>query len=424
MTIFKKSHLSNGATLICAPLDHTDTITILLLVRTGSKNETEKIRGISHFLEHMFFKGTKKRPSTLQISRELDRVGGIFNAFTGKEYTGFWVKVDGANFSIAADVISDIVLNSKFDKKEIDRERGTIIEEMNMYLDNPIMYVPSLFENLLYEGQPLGFDELGTREAINSVKRNDFLKYYKDYYTSENIVIAVCGSLRGKDIASKMNRYFRGLKQSRSAKQAQSFDIQSAPNLLLKNRKTDQSHICIGVRGYGIDNENKYAMSILSVILGGNMSSRLFTTIREKNGLAYYIHTSADSYKETGYLVTQAGLSNDKCIKAIGLILDEYKKVRDFGVTKDELSKAKTYLKGRTTIALESSDSMANYVAIQELYSGKILTVQEKFDKIDSVKANDVKRLAEDIFVDKKLNLALIGPFADESEFRNILNFK
>jgi len=422
--MYKKTIISSGATLITVPLKNTNTVTILLMVKTGSKNESEKIRGISHFLEHMFFKGTKKRPTTLDISKELDSVGGVFNAFTGKEYTGFWVKVDISNFDLAADVISDIILNSKFDQAEIDKERGTIIEEMNMYLDNPMMYVPTLFENVLYKDQPLGFDEIGNRDTINSVQRDNFVNYYNSYYSADNIVIAVSGNVEEKTMKSKIGKYFKGISHNKSASQANAYDKQSAPCILINSRKTDQTHICIGVRGYGIENENKYALNIIGTILGGNMSSRLFTSVREKNGLAYYIHTSAENYKDVGYLVTQAGLSNEKCIKAIKIILDEYKKIRDLGIEKDELSKAKTYLKGRMTIALESSDSMASFVAMQELYSGKILTPAEKFAKIDSVSIKDVKRVCEDIFTDKKLNLALIGPFENDSEISSILSLK
>lgn len=420
----KKTIISSGASLVMVPLEHTNTVTILLLVRTGSKNETDENRGISHFLEHMFFKGTSKRPTTLDISKELDRVGGVFNAFTGKEYTGFWVKVNASNFDLAADVISDILLASKFDEKEIDKERGTIIEEMNMYLDNPIMYVPTLFENILYKGQPLGFDEIGNRETINSVQREDFVRYYDNYYSSKNIVIAVSGNIKMKDAASEIDKYFKGISKRKTANQALAYDEQYGPNMLLNRRKTDQTHICIGVRGCGIENKDKYAMNIISAILGGNMSSRLFTSVREKNGLAYYIHTNCENYKDVGYLVTQAGLSNEKCIKAIKIILEEYKKIRNSGINRDELEDAKEYLKGRMTIALESSDAMASFVAMQELYSGKILTPEEKFDKIDAVTVKDVKRVCEDIFVDSKLNLALIGPHKDDSGIRSILTLK
>ena len=422
--MYKKTKISNGATLIMVPLEQTNTVTILVLVRTGSKNENDRNRGISHFLEHMFFKGTVKRPTTLDISKELDRVGGVYNAFTGKEYTGFWVKVNASNFDLAADVISDILLESKFDQVEIDKERGTIIEEMNMYLDNPIMYIPTLFENVLYKGQPLGFDEIGTRETINSVQRKDFLEYYDNYYSTQNTVITVAGNIRNEEVARGIDKYFKNISKGKTVDQTVAYDEQSSPNTLINSRKTDQTHICIGVRGCGIENEDKYAMNIISAILGGNMSSRLFTSVREKNGLAYYIHTSCENYKDVGYVVTQAGVSNEKCIKAVKIILDEYKKIRDFGVSKDELDDAKEYLKGRMTIALESSDSMASFVAMQELYSGKILTPKEKFDKIDSVSQEDIKRVCGDIFVDRKLNLALIGPFENDSEISSILTLK
>lgn len=407
--------------MVRVPLRNTETITILLLIKTGSKNETDKTRGISHFLEHMFFKGTKKRPTTLDISKKLDAVGGVYNAFTGKEYTGFWVKVNAMNFDLALDVISDMILNSKFSEVEIDKERGTIIEEMNMYQDNPIMYVPTLFESLLYKGQPLGFDEIGTRETINSVKRKDFLDYYDQFYTGDNMVLTICGNIKEKSLNAKIEKYFKNISNKKSAGQQGATDIQSSPEKTINFRKTDQSHICLGVRGYSIDDEKRYALSLLSTILGGNMSSRLFISVRERNGLAYYINTSCESYKDVGYLVTQAGLSNEKCLKAIGIILEEYKRIRDNGATKEELAKAKAYLKGRMTIALESSDSMASFVAMQELYSGKILTPREKFDKIDSVTLKDIRQVSNDVFQSERLNLAMIGPLESNGDIDKLL---
>lgn len=421
--MYKKSKLANGVTVITVPLKATKTVTVLVLVKTGSKNETTKIMGISHFLEHMFFKGTKKRPTALDLSKELDSVGGVYNAFTGKEYTGFWTKVDAGHTDLALDVISDMLLGSTFLQAEIDKERGTIIEEMNMYLDNPIMYVPTLFENLLYKDQPLGNDEIGTRETIASVMRKDFINYYRKYYNGESVVVAVAGNFNEKSIKKNISKYFKALNRGRSGKQATGYDDQKYPGILINNRKTDQTHICLGVRGYNVDHKDRYAIGLLSIILGGNMSSRLFISVRERYGLAYYISTSAESYRDVGYLVTQAGVSNEKCKMAIEIILKEYKKLREEAVGDAELKKAKDYLKGRSVIALESSDSMASFIAMQELYSGKILTPEEKFAKIDAVTAGDIKRVANDIFVENKLNFAAIGPFADEKEIKNILNF-
>lgn len=421
--MFKKSKLSNGVTVITVPLKATKTVTVLVLIKTGSKNEVDKNRGVSHFLEHMFFKGTGKRPTSLDLSKTLDSVGGVYNAFTGKEYTGFWTKVDANHTDLALDVISDMLICSKFLQAEIDKERGTIIEEMNMYLDNPIMYAPTLFENLLYRGQPLGNDEIGTRKTIASMARKDFVDYYRKYYNGENIVVAVAGSFNEKNIKSNISKYFKPLNKRGSGKQANGYDEQKKPGILINERKTDQTHICLGARGYDMDHKDRYAINLLSIILGGNMSSRLFISVRERLGLAYYISTSAESYKHVGYFVTQAGVSNEKCKLAIEIILREYKKLTAETIGDEELKKAKDYWKGRSMIALESSDSMANFVAMQELYSGKILTPEEKFAKIDEVTSGDIKRVANDIFTEDKLNLAAIGPIKDEREIMNILNF-
>ena len=419
--MYKKSKLKNGVRVILAPMKSTKTVAVLVMVGTGSKNENEKNRGISHFLEHMFFKGTKKRPTALDISKELDGIGGIYNAFTGKEYTGFWAKVDNKHYDVALDVISDILLNSKFDSAEIEREKGAILEELNMYLDNPIMHIPDLFENLLYKNQPLGYDEIGNRKTISSVIKKDFVDYYKKHYTGQNIVIAVAGNFNEKKIKNKIKKYFNITKKSAAKKCSKTYDEQKRPAALIEYKKTDQTHLCLGVRGYNISHKDKYVLNILSVVLGGNMSSRLFISVREKKGLAYYIHTSAETYKDVGYLVAQSGVNNEKCLEAIKIILDEFKKVKEEKISAEEIKRAKDYLKGQAIISLESSNSMASFFAGQELSTGKILTPKEKFAKIDAVTADDLQRVARDIFVNNKLNLALIGPFKDKKGFEKIL---
>jgi predicted Zn-dependent peptidase len=420
--MFKKSKLKNGIRLITVPMKSTKTVAVLVMVGTGSKNENEKNRGISHFLEHMFFKGTKKRPITLDISKELDGIGGIYNAFTGKEYTGFWAKVDNKHCDVALDVISDILLNSKFDADEIKKEKGAILEELNMYLDNPIMHISDLLENLLYKNQPLGYDEIGNRKTISSVVRKDFVDYYKKYYAGDNIVIAIAGNFNEKEIKNKIKKYFNITKKIAAKKHNKTYDKQKKPAVLLEYKKTDQTHLCLGVRGYNINHKNKYALNVLSVILGGNMSSRLFISVREKRGLAYYIHTSAEAYKDVGYLAAQSGVNNEKCLEAIKIILDEFKKVKSEKINDDEIKRAKDYLKGQAIISLESSNSVASFFAGQELNTGKILTPEEKFAKIDAVTADDLQRVARDIFVNNKLNLALIGPFKDKRVFEKILS--
>ncbi|MCK4592659.1 insulinase family protein [Candidatus Parcubacteria bacterium] len=418
----KRSKLKNGARVITIPMRSTKTVTVLVIIGTGSKNENEKNRGISHFLEHMFFKGTKKRPTKLDISKELDSVGGSFNAFTGKEQTGFYAKVGSKHCDLALDVISDMLLNSKFTAEDIESERGTVIEELNMFLDNPIMRIPFLFEEILYQNYSMGWDIGGTKKTINSARRKDFINYYKKYYTGDNIVIAVAGNFNEKTIENKINQYFGLINKTKSKRQIKAYDKQDKPNILLKHKKTDQTHLCLGVRGYNETHKDRYILNILGIILGGNMSSRLYMSVVEK-GIAYYIYTSLENYKNVGYLAAQTGVNNKKCLDAIKIIIDEYKKAREEKISSEEIKRAKDYLKGKMTIALESSDSVAGFAANQEIATRKILTLEEKFAKIDAVTAEGLQRVARDIFVNNKLNLALIGPFKDKKKFEKILRF-
>lgn len=420
--MYKKLKLKNGVRIITAPLKGTNTVTVLVMVNTGSKNENKQNRGISHFLEHMFFKGTEKRPTKLDISKELDKVGGAFNAFTGKEHTGFWAKVDKKHCDIALDVISDMLLNSKFSVKDIEEERGTVIEELNMFFDNPMMKIPFLFEEVLYPNHPMGWDIGGTKKTMSSVKRKDFVDYYRKYYNGDNTIIAIAGNFNEQEIKNKIKKYFTSSSKNKSKKQIKAYNKQNKPEILLEYKKTDQTHLCLGVRGYNTEHRDKYILSVLSVILGGNMSARLYTSIVEK-GWAYYIYTSPENYKDVGYFVAQSGVNNKKCLEAIKIILDEFKKVKEEKISAEEIKRAKDYIKGRMNIALESSDAVASFVANQEISSGKILTPKEKFAKTNKVTADDLQRVANDIFVDNKLNLALIGPFKNKKAFEKILKF-
>ena len=320
--MYKKTTLANGTRIILAPMKSTKTVTVLVIIGTGSKNETAKNRGISHFLEHMFFKGTQKRPTKLEIAKELDSVGGSYNAFTGKEHTGFWAKVDSKHCDLALDVISDMLLDSKLTNEDIDSERGTVIEELNMFFDNPIMRIPFLFEEVLYPNNSMGWDIGGTKETVGAMSRKDFVNYYKKYYTADNCVIAVAGNFDEKNIKKKIKKYFDSINETKAKKQIKVSGKQNEVEILIDYKKTDQSHLCLGVRGYKSDHKDKAVLSVLSVILGGNMSSRLYMSVVEK-GLAYYIQTSSDNYRETGYLATQTGVNNKKCFDAIKLVIEE-----------------------------------------------------------------------------------------------------
>jgi len=418
---YKKTTLKNGLRIITVPSRNTKTATVLVLVGTGSKYETKDINGVSHFLEHMFFKGTKKRPNTTEIIEPLDQIGGRYNAFTGQEYTGYWAKVDTDHFDLSLDWISDIYLNSKFEKEKINREKRTILQELNMILDDPARHVIDLWLKLLYGDQPAGWDLAGTEDTVKSMTRNQLINYFKNHYSAKNTVIAVAGNIDHQTAINKVKEYFKNI-SDRSVKDKLAVkEKQSKPECLIHYKETDQSHLILGTRAYNIFHPDKYALGLLATILGGYMSSRLFISVRERQGLAYYIRASADIDTDVGFLAANAGVDNQKIDKAIVTILDEFKKIVKQKVPLKELKKAKDHIKGSSLISMEVSDAQASFYASQELLTNEILTLEEKFSKINRVTANDIQRVAKDIFRPENLNLVLIGPFKDKKRFEKIL---
>jgi len=419
--MFKKTTLKNGLRIITIPMKNTQTVTVLALAGTGSKYEKKELNGISHFVEHIYFKGTKKRPSTIAIAETLDRIGGIYNAFTSEEFTGYFAKVDANHFEIALDWVSDIFLNSLLPEEEVKKEKGVIIEEINMYQDHPISYVQVLWSKLLYGDQPAGWPVAGEKESVNRIERADLVNYMKSQYVANNTIICVAGKIEAKSATEKIKKYFSKVNTTQPKSKPKVIEKQSKPSILLHHRQTDQTHLCLGVRGYNIFHPQKYVLELLGIILGGMMSSRLFEEIRTKLGIAYYIQTSVSAETDSGYLVTQAGIDNKNIEKAILTILKEYKKISQIKVPAKELKKAKDCIKGKTILELESSDAQASFYGLQELLEKKILIPEEIFKKIDKVSQNDILKVARDIFQPKKLNLALIGPFKDEEKFKKLL---
>lgn len=423
--MFKKIILKNKLRLILAPIDNSDIVTVLIMVGIGSRYENKKMNGISHFLEHMFFKGTKKRPTTFEISRELDKIGAEFNAFTGKEATGFYIKTKAKYLDLSLDILSDILLDSIFNHKEIEKERGVILEEKKMIEDTPMHYVSDLFESLLYKNNPLGQLIIGTEKNILNFQQKDFLNYLRNRYVADNIVICIAGDIKKiKKSKSKVEKYFKKIKKNITKKKRMNIlDNQIKPEILLHYKKIDQANFCLGVRTYGLKDKRLFALKLLAVILGGNMSSRLFVEVREKRGMVYYIRTSHETYVDTGYLVTQGGVDKRNLQESIKIILKEYKKIADKGVSNEELQRAKDYVKGISSINLETSDQIANFLTNQEILLGKILSSEQHFAKIDEVILKDIQNVAKDIFVNKKLNLVIIGKYKNKKEFEKILKF-
>ncbi|MFC1629623.1 M16 family metallopeptidase [Patescibacteria group bacterium] len=417
----KKTTLKNGLRIITYPMKNTRALTLLILVATGSKYETKEISGISHLLEHMAFKGTKKRPKTLDISRELDRIGGFYNAFTGKEYMGFWIKVDSSHFSLGGDILSDMIFNSLFEKKEIEKEKRVIFEEINMRKDNPQSYVFELFEKLLYGDQPAGWPIAGEKETVVKISRKNILDYFKTQFGAENAVIVLAGNFEEKEGITKVKKSFKGFKKVSPQEKIKTKEKQKKPEILLNFKETDQAHICLGVRAFDLFSAKKYPLAVLSTILGGIMSSRLFIEVREKRGLAYYIRSSSNHYTDNGYFLIHAGIDNKKIEEAIRVILRECKKLKMKKISQKELIKAKENIKGRISLDLETSDSWAGFLGGQEILERKIKTPEQKISQIEKVTSSDILKVAKEIFLPEKLNLALIGPFKDKSKFQRLL---
>lgn len=423
--------LKNNLKLITIPMLGTKTATVLVMIKTGSKYETKANSGISHFLEHMFFKGTKKRPGTVSISSELDGIGAEFNAFTSKEYTGCWIKAGKDKIAVAMDVVSDMLLNSKFDAKEIEREKGVIIEELNMYRDNPMMYIEDLFEECLYGDQPAGWDTIGTKENILRFKRGDFIDYLSSQYGAQNTIMCVAGAIPPKEELNRLDRtdrtyklakkYFSGLKESVFRKKPAVIEKQDGPRIKLHYKKTDQAILSLGVRAFPIGHKDEIALKIAAILLGGSMSSRLFIKLRERHGLAYSVKTQAEQYTDSGYLTTEAGVPINKTEEAIKIILAEYKKLAGKAVGKQELEKTKNIIKGRMTIQMEESNNVAVWYACNAALRDKTVTPEEFLKKVKRVSAEDIKRVARAIFKENGLNLAVIGPFREKGKFGALL---
>lgn len=424
---FKKTTFKNGLRLITAPMKDTNTVTVIVAVAAGSKYETKNLNGLSHFLEHMFFKGTKKRPKTKDIAGALDAVGGEYNAFTSQESTAYFAKVDSRHLDLALDVVSDIYLNSKMEEREIEKERGVILQEINMYEDTPMLLVQEDFEHLLYGDQPAGWRIIGTKENIARVGRKDFINHRKKFYNASNTVVCLAGNFGSKGesgIIRVIRETFGRMRKGSENKKQKTIEIQARPQLKIRHKKTDQTHLVVGFRGYDMFNKNRFALALLGNILGGTMSSRLFLSVRERLGLAYYVSASSEEYSDCGYFSVRAGVDTDtrKIEKTVKVIITEIRKMREKGVSKQELHRAKENFRGKLAMSLESSDEVASFLAGQELARREIKMPEQILAEIDKVRRSDILKVGREIFVGNKLNLALIGPVEDSKYLEKILH--
>lgn len=419
---FEKYILPNGLRVILAPLQHTETVTVLFLVGTGSRYETRKNNGVSHFLEHLAFKGTKKRPRPKDITAEIDAVGGEINAFTSKEYTGYWNKVNFKHLPLALDLVSDITLNLTLPPKEIEKERGVILEEINMYEDLPMQKVLRNWEEVLFGDQPLGWEPLGKKEIIQKISRAEISRYWQRQYKAQNSILVLAGNFSAiKNIKEEIKKYFGRVSQGNPKKKTP-LVAKSKDNVSLAFKETDQTHLVVGFETCGLDGEKeRWPLGVLAALLGGYMSARLFQEIREKRGWAYYIHAYADFYTDVGFLAGRAGVLNKVAEKAVEVVLKEFKKIKEGKFKQAELEVAKNNIIGKISLNLEETSSIAEFLAEQELLKKRILTPDEIFDKIKAVTKGDLEKVARRYFVNRGLSLALIGPHKNEAKFKQIL---
>ncbi|MFA6295710.1 MAG: pitrilysin family protein [Candidatus Paceibacterota bacterium] len=418
-----KTILPNGMRVVTVPMPDNPSVTVLVMVEAGSKYETKEISGLSHFLEHMTFKGTLKRPKAIDISRELDSIGAHYNAFTSQEYTGYYAKADKRYANKMLDVISDMYQNPLFDENEIKKEKGVIIEEIRMYQDLPQRHVQDVFMELLYGDQPAGWNIAGTEANIHAFNREHFMKYRKNNYVSSATTIIVAGSFAEKEMLKNIKTAFKTIPDSKKTKKLAVKESQSLPQIKVDFKETDQTHLVIGARTFHIKDKRIPTMLVLSSILGGGMSSRLFSKMRDELGICYYIRTLHDSFTDHGVLTVSAGVDNSRVKEGICGILGECDRLKKELVSDADLQKVKDYIAGTTMLELETSDARAEFCGYQEILKKSIDLPKEIIEKVNKITASDVQKLAREIFVNKGLNMAIVGRFKDDSQFKGYFKF-
>ncbi|MFA5997368.1 MAG: pitrilysin family protein [Candidatus Paceibacterota bacterium] len=420
---FKKKILPNGLRMIVVPMADNPTTTVLVLVETGSKYETKAKNGISHFLEHMCFKGTTTRPNTSDLSKELDGLGCEFNAFTGQEFTGYYAKGKASDFPKLIDIISDLYLNPLLKEDEIEKEKGVIVDEINMYDDMPMQKVHEVWMNLLYSDQGAGWKISGERDVVRGMSRKDIAQYRKAHYVANATTVIVTGNIDANSAFKEITRNFKGISDSKKGGKKKTRDTQSGPQVAIKHKETDQTHLILGVRTFPVYDKRNPTLAVLSGILGSGMSSRLFRKLRDEMGVGYYVNAGNRASTDSGYFAVSAGVANDRLLEVIRAIISELNNLKNNLVSEEELTKVKEHLVGMMYLGLESSDDLAEYYGMQEIMRRELRTPKERERLIRAVTAEDIRTIAKKIFIEKNLNLALVGPSKDEKALAALLRF-
>jgi len=411
---YKNLEIPNNIRVIYKKIPQFDSVATGIFIKAGSRFETRDISGISHFIEHLLFKGTKKR-SCNRIKQEIEGVGGTFNGFTSEEMTCYWIKILSEYFDLSIDVLSDMIQNPLMKYEDIEKERKVIIEEINMYRDIPAKYVFEVFDQQLFSNHSLGQPIAGTPETVNGITRKTILDYIKNFYTAENIVVSITGNVSEQQVAETTSRYLSSIKRKKENIFNKWDKKPSGPQIKNIHKTTEQTHIAMGGLGLSRFDKQQYTLKILDVILGGNMSSRLFNKIREQMSLAYAIKSMTGSYNDTGVYVIYAGVSPTNTEKCISAVIDEIKKIKDKGVTDSELDRAKKFLSSQFLMRLEDNLEYMLWLGEQKLMKNFAVKKKEILEKIEAVSKKDIICLAKEIFTPSNFYVSLIGPRADES---------
>ena len=416
---FERINLANGVRILTAPMPNVQSTSCFLMFAAGSRYETKESNGIAHFAEHMFFKGTERRPTARDIAGEVDGIGGEFNAFTGKEYTGYYVRCAAATRDTALDVLVDMLRNSSFDPAEIEREKGVIVEEMNMYFDTPRDFIGGTYENLLYGDQPLGWDIIGRKETVRGATRETFLDYVDRWYRPDRMVVGVGGQI-GDGLLPRLEDLLGDLEPRETGSPAPVKLPANGSRVKVHTKQSDQAHLVLGVRSRPLVDPDRYVLQLLATVLGGGMSSRLFTEVRERRGLAYYVFGTNHAYTDAGSLHAQSGVDINRIDDAVTTIVEQFRLLASAPVPADELEKARNFAKGRFVLQLESPHGTIMFGLRREVLEGQAAEPAEVLAALDAVTAEDIQRVAGEV-LESGFHLAVIGPFDDAERFERLV---
>jgi len=420
---YQKTILDNGARVVTSTMDHVHSASVTFNYNVGSRYEPDEHAGISHVLEHMLFKGTDRRPDPAQISGDIESVGGILNAATGRESTNYWAKVPSTHLDMAFDVLADIVRNSTIPEDELEKERGVIFEEIRGIVDTPDDLVHDVIDEVIWDNQPVGRSIIGTEETVGAITASDLRRFLDRYYRPDRLVIAASGKIEHERVVELAERHLGDMSAGGTIDFVPTEQRQSSARVRLVNRPTEQAHLCLGHPALPYTDERRYTQGMLDAILSSGMSSRLFQEIREKRGLVYSVYGYYRQYADAGQGVVYAGTDLTRIGETIDAILIELKRLRSERVPEDELNRTKELRKGRILMGMEDSRSVAGWIGSQELTFGEILTPEEVMERIDAVRADDMLELAREIIREEALNLAIVGPYEDVDAFQAMLRF-